>query len=322
MSAYEPDPRLDDAYDRGREAPIDPDLLRALPVLVRLAMGAWWRTTQWTVEASMGTTVRLLRAAMSGESTTDVLQQAGEEVQEYLRRLLGVMDGANGRTPDARDRDEPARTGDPAASGPNGAGIRTLRERGAELLRQSADVDYDEEAHPAYERILQELAPDEGRILRLLATEGPEPSVDVRGSKTLNVTSELVAPGLNMIGARAGCRYADRVPANLNNLYRLGLIWFSREPLPDPLAYQVLEAQPEVIEPLRRAGRGKTIRRSIHLTPFGEDFCQVCLPLDTAELDALPGDVRPEPPRPPEAQGPPETRDISPGTGKRRYDMP
>jgi abortive infection alpha-like protein len=145
--------------------------------------------------------------------------------------------------------------------------------------------------HPAYERILQELAPDEGRILRLLATEGPEPAVDVRGSKPLAVSSEMVAPGLNMIGAKAGCRYTDRLPAYLNNLYRLGLIWFSREPLDDPLRYQVLEAQPAVLDALRDGRRSKTVRRSIHLTPFGEDFCEVCLPLHTAELEALPGDA-------------------------------
>ena len=32
---------------------------------------------------------------------------------------------------------------------------------------------------------------------------------------------------------------------------------------------------------------GKTVRRSIHLTPFGEDFCRVCLPPDE-EVDTLP----------------------------------
>ena len=48
-----------------------------------------------------------------------------------------------------------------------------------------------------------------------------------------------------MIGAEAGCRHLDDVPAYLNNLFRLGLIWFSREPLADPLRYQVLEAQPD-----------------------------------------------------------------------------
>jgi hypothetical protein len=105
----------------------------------------------------------------------------------------------------------------------------------------------------------------------------------------MNAASQLVAPGISMIGAEAGCRFMDRVPAYLNNLYRLGLIWFSREPLEDPLAYQVLEAQPEVIEALREAGRGRTVRRSIQLTPFGTNFCDNCLPLDTVEIEALPG---------------------------------
>ena len=37
-----------------------------------------------------------------------------------------------------------------------------------------------ETGHPAYERILTELAPDEGRILMLLLRGGPQPTVDVR----------------------------------------------------------------------------------------------------------------------------------------------
>jgi hypothetical protein len=39
--------------------------------------------------------------------------------------------------------------------------------------------------------------------------------------------------------------------------------------------------QPDVADALRKAGRsGRTLRRHIVLTPFSEDFCQVCLPLD------------------------------------------
>lgn len=164
----------------------------------------------------------------------------------------------------------------------------TLRERGAELLRRSADVHFDESLHPAYERILSQLAPDEARILRLLAQRGAQPSVDVRsGWLPFSIGSELVAPGLTMIGEEAGCRYPDRVQPYLNNLYRLGLLWFSREPVTDPLRYQVLEAQPEVTQALQRARRGRTVRRSIHLTPFGKDFCEAVLPLDTTEFEAV-----------------------------------
>jgi hypothetical protein len=55
-------------------------------------------------------------------------------------------------------------------------------------------------------------------------------------------------------------------------------VWFSRETLRDPLPYQVLEAQPEVLEAIRSVRQAKVVRRSIHLTPFGEDFCRICLP--------------------------------------------
>jgi hypothetical protein len=175
-----------------------------------------------------------------------------------------------------------------------------LRRRGEELLRLSADVNYEEDSHPAYARILDVMAPDEARILRLLMERGAQPSVDVRSGGPLGVgvvATEMVAPGLNMIGAEAGCRHVDRVPAYLNNLYRLGLIWFSREQVGDHLRYQVLEAQPEVVGALDEAGRGaRTTRRSIHLTPFGADFCDLCIPATTAEFDALRQAVRDDSP--------------------------
>jgi hypothetical protein len=110
--------------------------------------------------------------------------------------------------------------------------------------------------------------------------EGPQPTVDVRTNRPLGIGSELVAAGLSMIGRQAGVRHLDRTNAYLNNLFRLGLLWFSREEV-EPSRYQVVEVQPEVQAAMAKAGRApKTIRRSIHLTPFGVDFCQTCLPLD------------------------------------------
>ena len=170
---------------------------------------------------------------------------------------------------------EPARA---AVNGTRQRPRRRLRERGAELLERSRDVWNDDVGHPAYERILDELAPDEARILLLLLEGGPQPSVDVRtGGPVGMVNSQLVAPGLTMIGARAGCRYLDQVPSYLNNLFRLGLVWFSREALRDPLEYQVVEAQPDVLAAMHSVRFAKVVRRSIHLTPFGEDFCRTCL---------------------------------------------
>ena len=153
-----------------------------------------------------------------------------------------------------------------------------LRAKGQDLLARSRDVDNLDDTHPAYDRILDELAPDEARILLLLATRGPQPAVDIRtGGPVGLVSSELVAPGLTMIGARAGVRYQPDVPSYLNNLFRLGLVWFSREQLSDPTAYQVLEAQPDVLEATRSVTFAKVVRRSIRLTPFGDDFVAATL---------------------------------------------
>jgi len=90
---------------------------------------------------------------------------------------------------------------------------------------------------------------------------------------------------LTMIGVLAGCRRPEQVPAYLNNLFRLGLVWFSREPVADSLRYQVLEVQPDVLAARREAGGGRTVRRSIELTPFGKDFCAMVLPIDRSEAE-------------------------------------
>ena len=86
------------------------------------------------------------------------------------------------------------------------------------------------------------------------------------------------------------------MPSYLHNLDRLGLIWFSRETLRDPTEYQVLEAQPDVMEARHSVKRSKVVRRSIHLTPFGEDFCRdgLGLHLSQEELSAAPPHAKPE----------------------------
>lgn len=276
-------------------------LLHAAPGLARLAAGMWLRTAQWTAGGARSAAARVARAAVSGESAAELLQDMGNDAREQARRLLGLIDSEE-RVRPVSERMTPGMPDRPLKSE---AEMRrhSLRDRGAELLDLSADVRYEETTHPAYERILDQLAPDEARVLRMLATGGPEPSVDVRTAPPLGVGSQLVAPGLTMIGSKAGCRHPDRVHAYLNNLYRLGLVWFSREPVEDPLRYQVLEAQPEVLEAMRGAGRGKTVRRSIHLTPFGADFCATCLPLSPETVERLraagaPADGAAPPPAP------------------------
>jgi Abortive infection alpha len=253
-----------------RPPSLEAQILRGAPALARMAAGLSWQATRWGVAHSVSAGGRLARAAADPSRSAQLLDELGRELRDYARELLGVTELDERVAQLMPPRHDDADDGSVSER-------ETLRRRGAQLLRQAARIDADDRAHPAYARILTELAPDEGRILRLLATDGAQPAVDVRASNLIGVSSDLVAGGINMIGAQAGCQHRARVPAYLNNLERLGLVWFSREPVGDPVAYQVLEAQPEVLDAMRTASRAKTVQRSIHLTPFGEDFCAVCL---------------------------------------------
>ena len=277
------------------------DLLASAPALARLAGTLYLRTLGWGVRASLSTANGAVRLVLTGEGA-DAL---AAEVRDQVKRLLGVteIEARLRRIPEPAPPPEGfngdvAVSNGTASNGRRADQIAVLRERGAELLARSAEVEDDEEAHPAYERILTSLAPDEARILRLMCVEGSRVAIDIRTWRPLDISSDLVEGGMNMIGQEAGLKHIDRVPAYLNNLQRLGLIWFSREPLDDLGAYQVLEAQPEVEDAMRKAGRARTIRRSVSLTAFGVDFCETCLPLDTAGFLALKDEVAVErPPR-------------------------
>ncbi len=244
----------------------------AAPGLARLAAGAWWRTNVWTAQTAARATRRVARAARSGESAGALVDDVRREVADTGRRLLGIHDDG----PEARGGRNAADYDDEA-----------LRERWDDLMDLSTEIEVEVDGHPAFAGILSQLHPDEARILRLLATSGPQVAVDVRNWRPLGIGSHLVAQGLNMIGQHAGCLLVDRVPVYLSNLNRLGLIWFAHDPVGEIGPYQVLEAQPEVKEALKSAGRGTTVRRSVRLTAFGEQFCAACLPAGTTEFEAV-----------------------------------
>ncbi len=265
----------------------------ALPGMARIAATAALRSAAWGLGSGVRSSRLVVRALTDPQTAGELVQEVARDVAEASRTVSDVARAVSAgvpipkalldasvslssvvladTTPQQHEEPEP-----------------TLRERGESLLQRSRDVWSDERTHPAYARILDDLAPDEARILLLLLRGGPQPSVDVRtGGPVGLVSSALVAPGMSMIGARAGCRYLDEVPAYLNNLFRLGLIWFSREQLEDPMEYQVVEAQPDVLEAMHSVRFPKVVRRSIHLTPFGAGFCRASL-VDPDEGPTLP----------------------------------
>lgn len=243
------------------------ELLRGAAGLAEVTWRSSWKAASWAARASKAGTNYVMGRAAAGESAAGIMQDAARDLRVAAWHALGIMGAADPRAAAAYRNDR-------------GGDLDELRRRGAELLRRSNDVHVAEDTHPAFARILSEITPDEARILRFLYLEGPQPSIDVRTARPLGIGSELVAGGLNMIGEHAGCRNVDNTNRYLTNLQRLGLIEFSKEQVSNPQRYQVVEAQPKVVEAMKQAGRmPRAIHRSIHLNDFGRTFCETCLPV-------------------------------------------
>jgi hypothetical protein len=250
------------------------ELIRAAPGLAKLVAASAWQFVSWSASASAATANYAAKRAANGEPAVSILQDAAADLRVVAWKALGVRNEDG--TPVHPDR-EGIRVASPLDSNED-----ELRRRGELLLRRSNDVHLVEDTHPAFARILSEITPDEARILRLLAADGGQPTVDIRTNRPFGVGSLLVASGLSMVAELAGCRYIDRIDQYVDNLGRLGLVEHSHESVTDPTRYQVLEAQPKVSGALKLAGRWpKIVQRSLHLTSFGAEFCRICLPVTT-----------------------------------------
>ncbi len=271
----------DGTVQRRRPMP-GPGVLRAAPGVARVAAVSAWHVMSWSVGATIAGANYVAKRAVEGQPATAILQEAATDLRAVAWRALGMP------TPDS------ALPGvGPEKTSPRGTSVLDLQRRGTDLMRRSNDVHVVEDTHPAFARILADITPDEARILRFIYLDGPQPTIDIRTYRPFGIGSELVASGLSMIAENAGLRNIERIDLYLTNLGRLGMIEFSKEQVRNPTRYQVIEAQPNVVDALKQAGRmPRIVQRSVRLTSFGEEFVRTCLPLNgkvVPQRDPRPG---------------------------------
>jgi hypothetical protein len=253
------------------------DFVGLAPTAVRLGAVASARAAGWATSSTMAGWKRLARAIREGESPGALLDDVWREARGAAREALGVTDIAETLDRMTSDGASPADTPPPRST--------ALRDRGAELLASSAEVsEEDDETHPAFGVVLEELSPDELRILRVLVSEGDQAAVDVEAGGPLGVGSTTILRRRSRIAEVAGCRHPEKLQLYLDNLLRLGLIRISDDDPLDEGSYDVLEAQPEVSEALEDASSGtrraKVVPLRLELSDFGQRFCETCVPLE------------------------------------------
>lgn len=212
------------------------------------------------------------------ETTTSVLRRLGEQPDGGTERAVVAAITAQVR----EILDLPPPEGE-VSSAVGTADTELLRRRFSELLDRSRALDPPPGTHPAFQRIVDEISPDEARIIRFLHEEGPQPVVHLAARPLIGSGGSTVLENLSMIGDRAGCHTPDLTPSYLENLIRLGVVKLHDEELVGHEDYELIEVRAdfadavEEIEEVRRQ-RPKSQRWSVRLTALGSEFCGVCLP--------------------------------------------
>ena len=268
-------------------ASLDPRRCSGAVGLAKFGATAGLHVAAWASTTTLKHATDLVRDINAGEPVTEIVDTRLEVVRSTVWRFLhleritpaAVAPTVMMTTAVARPRSD--------------VSLHDLRRQGDELLRQIGNPgERPQSEHPAFSRILRELVPDEARILRFLALAGPQPAIDVRTKTPLGVGSELIAGGINLVAEMAGSTYPERNQQYLANLTRLGMIQFSDEPVEDPRRYSFIEAQPVAAAAMSRAKRAHTVYRSILITQFGQQFCEVCFTLDGYDAGGWVKDIR------------------------------
>lgn len=234
----------------------------------KLAGTSLWRVLTSFTKGSAETAADLAKDIQSGAPISEVIDHQVEQLRSSALQALGLDDGDSTRL---------------LSRGMRRGGVSDddLRAIGNSLLQISWNsANQPRSQHPAFALMLQSITPDEARILRFLAVAGPQPSLDVRSKTPFGVGSERLGGGFNLVADMSGCAYPDRDQHYLANLNRLGLVRFSQEPVEDFRRYSFIEAQPKVDEAMAKASKAKTVYRSIYLSLFGHQFCEVCFDLE------------------------------------------
>src|SRR5215210_553718 len=269
------------ATARGGEASADArlgpvELLELAPTAARLGLMAGLRAARWATSSTLAAGRRAAGAVRDGERPDELLSSAQAAAVRAARETLGVTELER----------RLSHVAPPADGSPDDGSLETqiLRERTRELLDRSARLGSEPPAHPAFGLMLEQLDPDEARVLRFLAREGSQPMVDVVATGPLGVRGDHpLGERITVLAEAAGCRKPESLQLYLDNLLRLALVRLGDDPLDEEPLYDLLEAQPAVTgakEETGTATRTKVVRRRIELSELGRCFCDQCLPVE------------------------------------------
>lgn len=152
--------------------------------------------------------------------------------------------------------------------------LRQLLESSEQLCtKQQAELEY-------FTRVVQELVPDEARLLAALSDDVVYPVIDVLVAGKLSLVSRPLVEMVSNVGKAAGVRAPELTPSYVRHLRRLGLVDIVPGQTADLQQYQLLETDSEVRSAMQAAHahgqRARILRRSVKLSSVGARLWTAC----------------------------------------------
>lgn len=182
-----------------------------------------------------------------------------------------------GRTATPASASEPAshpRSEDPPVRGPSrdadlGAKLDRLLSR---ALAQSTMSGQDELFH----RILDQIVPDEARMISALSDGSSSPLVSVHALTRAGLLGEALIENASLVGRTANVALPAMTPTYVGHLLALGLVEVGPEDPDLKDEYQILLADSDVLKAIRNGSRGplpaRVERRTVRLSPLGKSL--------------------------------------------------
>jgi len=152
----------------------------------------------------------------------------------------------------------------------------------SDLLARAADQTQEESQRRYFVRLLEQIVPDEARILAALSDGSMYPLVDVGYRPRFGRPTQHVLENASSVGKAAGVTWPDAVPRYLAHLRELGLVESGREDPELALKYEIVETETAVRDAIRRVRAVKRsprmVRRTLRISDLGRALWGACQP--------------------------------------------
>lgn len=225
--------------------------------------------------ATVPTGIALARSAVRRVGASPLartpLKQLGFAEEVVFRVLKQRLEPPGGQAADG---------GAPACRRPGEASLSAgLSELLACAIEQSAATG----EHALFRRILDRLVPDEAAMIAALAEGGGGPAALVHVvPRARRPDSPHGLENATSLGRRAGTSSQRLVPTYVQHLLELGLVEYGPEEEEMELEFEILMAETEVRDALRRCKTGvmgpRVVRQTLRLSDLGGALWEACRP--------------------------------------------